>query len=52
LLYGLSLWAEKVSKPISSSGLVDGGYLLKTIDFVSQDDADIEDLVGWSMVRD
>ncbi len=37
---------------LSESGLLEDGCLLKTVDFVSQKDADIEDLVGWSMVSD
>ena len=43
---------KKLVNQLSSSGLMDEECLLKTIDFVSQDDADIEDLVGWSIVRD
>lgn len=29
--------------------LMDEGYLLKTTDFVDQDEADIEDLIGWEL---
>ena len=31
------------------AGLMDEGCLLKTTDFVDQDEADIEDLIGWEL---
>ena len=31
------------------SGLMDGGHLLLATDFVDQDEADIEDLLGWEL---
>lgn len=36
---------------LGASGALDEGCLLKTTDFINQEEADIEDLVGWSMMR-
>ena len=40
---------KKMVDRLESSGLMDDGHLLKTTDFLEQEEADIEDLIGWPL---
>ena len=40
---------KKMVKRLDESKLLEDGHLLKTIDFVDQDEADVEDLIGWDL---
>ena len=40
---------KKMVKKLEESKLIEDGHLLKTIDFVDQDEADVEDLIGWDL---
>ena len=40
---------KKMVKQLEDSKLLEEGHLLKTTEFVDQDEADIEDLVGWDL---
>ena len=40
---------KKLIDNLEKSRLLDDGHLLRTSDFVNQDDSDIEDLIGWEL---
>ena len=40
---------KKMVKKLEESKLLEDGHLLKTTDFVDQDEADVEDLIGWDL---
>ena len=40
---------KKLVERLEESELLDPGHLLKTTDFIDQDEADIEDLIGWEL---
>ena len=40
---------NKTVNNLDKSGLLDNGHLLKTTDFLEQEEADIEDLIGWPL---
>lgn len=40
---------KKMVGDLEKSKLLEDGHLLKTTDFVTEDEADIEDLVGWEL---
>ena len=40
---------KKMVKELEDSKLVEDGHLLKTTDFVEQEEADVEDLIGWDL---
>jgi predicted ATPase len=42
---------KRMVDELERSGLLKNGHLLKTTEFVAQSDADIEDLVGWEVMR-
>lgn len=40
---------KKMVKNLEDSKLLEDGHLLKTTDFLEQDEADIEDVIGWEL---
>ena len=40
---------KKMVNKLDQSGLMDDGHLLRTVDFLEQEEADIEDLIGWPL---
>jgi hypothetical protein len=40
---------KKMVEDLEKSKLLKDGHLLKTTDFVANDEADIEDLIGWEL---
>ena len=40
---------KKMVEKLEESQLLEDGHLLKTTDFVDQDEADVEDLIGWDL---
>ena len=40
---------KKAVEKLETSKLLEDGHLLKTTDFVNQDEADVEDLIGWNL---
>ena len=40
---------KKMVQKLEESKLLDEGHLLKTTDFVDQEEADVEDLIGWDL---
>ena len=40
---------KKAVEKLETSKLLEDGHLLKTTDFVGQDEADVEDLIGWDL---
>ena len=40
---------KNMVKKLEDSKLLDDDHLLKTTDFVDQEEADIEDLIGWDL---
>ena len=40
---------KKMVEKLEESKLLENGHLLKTTEFVDQDEADIEDLIGWDL---
>ena len=40
---------KKMVNNLKESKLLDDGHLLKTTEFVDQDEADVEDLIGWDL---
>ena len=40
---------KKIVKKLEESNLLEDDHLLKTTEFVDQDEADVEDLIGWDL---
>ena len=41
---------KNMVRKLEESNLLEDGHLLKTTDFINQEEADIEDLIGWKTI--